>query len=54
VLRAAQADWRIREVPIRYLPRVGKSKTTGTLMGTLRAVKDMSKALRQAAASAKS
>jgi glycosyltransferase involved in cell wall biosynthesis len=54
VLRAAQANWRIAEVPIRYLPRVGKSKTTGTVLGTLRAIKDMSKALRAAAQSARS
>jgi glycosyltransferase involved in cell wall biosynthesis len=54
VLRAAQADWRIREVPIRYLPRVGKSKTTGTVMGTLRAIKDMSKALKAAGHAARS
>ena len=42
VLRAAAADWRIEEVPVRYLPRVGKSKVTGTIRGTVRAVRDMS------------
>jgi glycosyltransferase A (GT-A) superfamily protein (DUF2064 family) len=41
VLRAGLDDWRIAEVPVPYRPRVGKSKVTGTLGGTLRAVKDM-------------
>lgn len=45
VLRAAAAGWRIREVPIAYAPRVGRSKVTGTLAGTLRAVRDMSTVL---------
>jgi glycosyltransferase involved in cell wall biosynthesis len=33
VLRAADAGWRIDEVPVRYAPRVGKSKVTGTRQG---------------------
>jgi glycosyltransferase involved in cell wall biosynthesis len=41
VLRAAQAGWRITEVEVDYLPRKGRSKVTGTIRGTLRAVKDM-------------
>jgi hypothetical protein len=45
VLRAAQAGWRIEEVPITYHPRLGQSKITGTVRGTLRAVRDMTEAL---------
>ena len=41
VLRAATAGWRIAEVEVDYLPRTGRSKVTGTLRGTLRAVADM-------------
>lgn len=41
VLRAAAADWRVAEVPVAYLPRHGRSKVTGTVRGTLRAVGDM-------------
>jgi hypothetical protein len=41
VLRAGLDGWRIAEVPVPYRPRVGRSKVTGTLAGTLRAVKDM-------------
>nr|MBA2608106.1 glycosyltransferase [Actinomycetota bacterium] len=46
VLRAHAAQWRIGEVPVPYAPRVGRSKVTGTLLGTARAVRDMSAALR--------
>ena len=46
VLRAAAADWRIHEVPVRYEPRVGRSKVTGTVRGTLRAVSDMAQVMR--------
>jgi glycosyltransferase involved in cell wall biosynthesis len=45
VLRAAHAGWRVREVPVGYLPRIGQSKVTGTLSGTARAVKDMARVL---------
>ena len=45
VLRASQAGWAIQEVPVGYLPRVGKSKVTGTVRGTVRAVRDMSAVL---------
>lgn len=45
VLRAADAGWRIDEVPVSYLPRVGQSKVTGTVRGTVRAVRDMSAVL---------
>ncbi len=41
VLRAAGDGWRIHEVDVSYHPRVGRSKVTGTLRGTLRAVQDM-------------
>jgi dTDP-L-rhamnose 4-epimerase len=41
VLRAAAGGWRITEVEVDYLPRVGRSKVTGTVRGTLRAVSDM-------------
>jgi Glycosyl transferase family 2/Glycosyltransferase family 87 len=41
VLAAARANWRITEANVRYVPRTGKSKVTGTLSGTLRAVHDM-------------
>ncbi len=46
VVRAAEADWRIREVPIPYLARAGKSKVTGTVKGTLRTIRDMGRVLR--------
>ncbi len=46
VLRADRAGWRIAEVPVPYLARSGRSKVTGTLRGTLRAVRDMSRQLR--------
>lgn len=41
-LAAAAADWRIREVDTDYAPRVGRSKVTGTVRGTLTAIHDMS------------
>jgi glycosyltransferase involved in cell wall biosynthesis len=46
VVRAAAAGWRIEEVPVGYLPREGRSKVTGTLRGTVRAVRDMAAVLR--------
>lgn len=45
LLRAAAAGWRLREVDVGYAPRVGRSKVTGTLAGTLRAVGDMGRVL---------
>jgi glycosyltransferase involved in cell wall biosynthesis len=45
-LGAHAAGWRIREVPVSYVPRVGRSKVTGTLRGYLGAVADMSRLLR--------
>ena len=45
VLRAGAAGWRIAEVPVAYRPRVGRSKVTGTVRGTARAVVDMRRVL---------
>jgi glycosyltransferase involved in cell wall biosynthesis len=45
VLRAARAGWRVREVPVPYAPRVGRSKVTGTVRGTAQAVSDMTRVL---------
>jgi glycosyltransferase involved in cell wall biosynthesis len=46
VLRAACAGWIVREVPVGHHPRRGRSKVTGTVRGTARAVRDMSAVLR--------
>jgi glycosyltransferase involved in cell wall biosynthesis len=48
VLRAAREQWRVTELPVSYLPRIGESKVTGTLRGTLRASRDMMRVLRAA------
>jgi glycosyltransferase involved in cell wall biosynthesis len=45
VLRAAAGGWTIEEVPVPYRPRTGRSKVTGTVRGTARAVRDMSRVL---------
>jgi dTDP-L-rhamnose 4-epimerase len=45
VLSAAAAGWRLAEVDVTYLPRIGKSKVTGTVRGSLRTVRDMSQVL---------
>ena len=45
VLRAADAGWRIDEVVVPYRPRAGRSKVTGTVRGTARAVWDMAAVL---------
>jgi glycosyltransferase involved in cell wall biosynthesis len=45
VLRAAKAGWRIADVPVPYAPRSGRSKVTGTVRGTARAVRDMTEVL---------
>jgi glycosyltransferase involved in cell wall biosynthesis len=45
VVRAAEAGWRIEETAVPYYPRTGKSKVTGTLGGTVRAVRDMRRVL---------
>jgi glycosyltransferase involved in cell wall biosynthesis len=41
VLAAAAHGWRIREVGVDYLPRAGRSKVTGTVRGTVHAIRDM-------------
>ena len=45
VLRAHAAGWRIEEDRVRYRPRAGRSKVTGTVRGTLRTIRDMRAAL---------
>ncbi len=45
VLRAAEAGWRIEERPVPYRPRTGKSKVTGTVLGTARTARDMARLL---------
>jgi glycosyltransferase involved in cell wall biosynthesis len=45
VMRAAAAGWRIGEAPVPYYPRTGKSKVTGTVGGTVKAVRDMRRVL---------
>ena len=49
VVSAARAGWRIGEVEIDYAPRAEgtRSKVTGTVLGTARAVRDMTKVLAQ-------
>ncbi len=47
VTRAVAAGWRIVEVDVDYLPRTGRSKVTGTVGGTVKAVRDMSRVLRE-------
>ena len=46
VLKANRAGWRIRNVPVEYAEREGRSKVTGTVKGTIRAVGDMGRLLR--------
>jgi glycosyltransferase involved in cell wall biosynthesis len=41
VLRASAAGWRIGETTVPYRARAGRSKITGTVSGTMRAVRDM-------------
>ena len=46
VLSAAAAGWRVEETPVRYRIRAGgKSKVSGSVSGTLRATRDMSRLL---------
>lgn len=47
VLKAIGAGWTVVEVPVAYTARRGgRSKVTGTLKGTVRAVRDMARELR--------
>jgi glycosyltransferase involved in cell wall biosynthesis len=42
LMRAGRAGWRIEEVPVRYTRRAGgRSKVSGSVTGTARAVRDM-------------
>jgi glycosyltransferase involved in cell wall biosynthesis len=41
VIAAIRADLRVSECDVDYAPRTGRSKVTGTVRGTLRAVHDM-------------
>jgi glycosyltransferase involved in cell wall biosynthesis len=45
LVRAADAGWRVREIDVDYHPRIGKSKVTGTVAGTIQAVRDMHRVL---------
>ncbi len=47
VVKGSAAGWRVVEVDVDYHPRVGRSKVTGTVRGTARAVRDMSRVLGQ-------
>ena len=50
VLRAAANGWKVKDVPVEYSERAGRSKVTGTLRGTIQAVGDMSRLLRESSA----
>lgn len=47
VTRASDAGWRVREVDVDYHPRAEgtRSKVTGTVLGTARTIRDMSRVL---------
>jgi glycosyltransferase involved in cell wall biosynthesis len=45
VVRAARAGWRVGEVDVSYSRRIGTSKVTGTVRGSLRAVADMARVM---------
>jgi glycosyltransferase involved in cell wall biosynthesis len=47
VMRAADAGWTIEETPVTQAPRIGRSKVTGTVRGTARAIKDMTAVARR-------
>ncbi|WP_166346909.1 glycosyltransferase family 2 protein [Phytoactinopolyspora limicola] len=53
VLRAGRAGWRVSEVPVPYRRRMGRSKVTGTVPGTVRAIIDMQAQLGRARAAAR-
>lgn len=47
VVKAARARWRLAELDVSYAPRGGgRSKVTGTLAGSVRAITDMARVLR--------
>ena len=45
VVRAAEAGWTVVQVDVPYRPRAGRSKVTGTPLGVVRAVHDMTRVL---------
>lgn len=45
LLAATRAGWRVAELDVAYRPRVGRSKVTGTVRGTVRAIGDMQRVL---------
>ncbi|MCW2861293.1 MAG: glycosyl transferase family 2 [Actinoallomurus sp.] len=45
VLRAVRRGWRVAETDVTYRPRTGRSKITGTVRGTVQAVRDMRRVL---------
>jgi glycosyltransferase involved in cell wall biosynthesis len=45
VVLAGRRGWRIAETDVVYHPRAGRSKVTGTVRGTLQAVRDMRRVL---------
>jgi glycosyltransferase involved in cell wall biosynthesis len=49
VVLAARAGWRIEETTVPYAPRIGRSKVTGTVRGTVQAATDMRAVLRRCA-----
>jgi glycosyltransferase involved in cell wall biosynthesis len=53
VVRAAEAGWRVEELPVPYLPRTGASKVTGTWRGTWQTVRDMRRVLAAAGTEAR-
>jgi len=46
LVRAGRANWRVTGVDVPYHPRVGRSKVTGTVRGTITAVADQRRQLR--------
>jgi glycosyltransferase involved in cell wall biosynthesis len=48
LLRAGAAGWRVREFDVEYRPRAGgRSKVSGSVLGTVRAARDMAAAARR-------
>jgi len=47
VIKAHAAGWEIAEIPVKLHPRSGRSKVTGTVKGTMQAIRDMSAHLRE-------
>jgi hypothetical protein len=46
LVRAARSGWLVREVDVAYAPRTaGRSKVTGSIMGTVRALRDFAAAM---------